>query len=144
MHCIKNWKLQAFKNYESDCQNPNTLNNHSISSFQTCCQAMNGFFLLLRQMGRWKIPKHVLLMAMFSISWKANVSKSQYGHLDLYLKSLPDTQRQPSVFAPALEKPETWECSDVKGENRFQEIKMGPQHAYYKLALLKQIIFFPL
>lgn len=77
MHCIKNWQLQAFKNYESDCQNPNTLNNHSISSFQTCCQEMNGFFLLLRQMGRWKIPKHVLLMAMFSISWKANVSKSQ-------------------------------------------------------------------
>lgn len=77
MHCIKNWQLQAFKNYESDCQNPNTLNNHSLSSLQTCCQEMNGFFLLLRQMGRWKIPKHVLPMAMFSISWKANVSKSQ-------------------------------------------------------------------
>lgn len=56
---------------------PNTLNNHSTSSFQTCCQEMNGFFLVLRQMGRWKIPKHVLLVAMFSISWKAHVSKSQ-------------------------------------------------------------------
>lgn len=61
--------------------------------------------------------------------------------LDLYLKSLPDTQRQSCIFAPALEKPETWECSHVEGEKRFQDIKMGPQKPYYKLALLKQIIF---